>query len=188
MRSTRTTSRQRPLARVTGLGPHSAASGTPVSTALAIVTAPGGGERAVERGFGRPDLAETPERDRVHEVGLRLAGGVAGRHELLGRGRDRIGGGAERLRIGERGALAGKAGVPRPQANRVGGEPPELGDRRRRGADVAGGEQRLAPVERQIGARGVRDVEPLERASEQARRERQIVARQRPAAGRREVA
>ena len=47
----------------------------------------------------------------------------------------------------------------------------ELGDRaRRRRADVAGGEQRLAPVERQIGARRIRRVEPIERAAEQARR------------------
>jgi hypothetical protein len=35
MRSTRTTSRQRPLARVTGLGPHSAASGAIASTVFA---------------------------------------------------------------------------------------------------------------------------------------------------------
>ena len=84
MRSTRTTSRQRPLARVTGLGPHSAASGAPASTAFArrrSSRAPGGGERAVERGLAGADLAEPRERERVHRVGLRLAGGVARRRE-----------------------------------------------------------------------------------------------------------
>ena len=57
------------------------------------------------------------------------------------------------------------------------GEAAELVDRPRRGADVAGREQRLAPVERQLGARGIRGIEPIERAAEQARRERQVVAR-----------
>ena len=53
------------------------------------------------------------------------------------------------------------------------------------GADVAGGEQRLAPVERELGARRIRRVEPIERAAEQARRERQVVARERAPARRR---
>ena len=153
-----------------------------------IVRAPRGGERAVERGLAGADLAETRERERVHGVGLRLAGGVARRRQLVRRGRDRVGGGAQRLRIGEHGELAGEAGVPRAQAIRAAGEAAELGDRARRRADVAGGEQRLAPVEREIGARGIRRVEPIERASEQARRQRQVVARERPPAGRREIA
>ena len=84
MRSTRTTSRQRPLARVTGLGPQSAASGAPASTALARRRSPRAarrGERAVERGLAGADLAEPRQRMRVHGVRLRLAGGVAGRRE-----------------------------------------------------------------------------------------------------------
>ncbi len=122
MRSTRTTSRQRPLARVTGLGPHSAASGAPASTALArrrSCAAAGRGERAVERGLAGADLAEPRERERVHRVRLRFAGGVARRRQLVGRRRDRVGGGAQRLRIGEHGELAGEAGVPRAQALRA---------------------------------------------------------------------
>ena len=51
------------------------------------------------------------------------------------------------------------------------------------GPDVAGGEQRLAPVERELGARRIVGVEPIDRAAEQARRERQVVARERAAAG-----
>ena len=107
---------------------------------------------------------------------------------VVGRGRDRVGGGAQRLRIGEHGELAGEAGVPGAQAIRAAGEAAELVDRARRGADVAGGEQRLAPVEGQVGARRIGGVEPVERASEQARRQRQVVARQRAPARRREIA
>ena len=40
MRSTRTTSRHRPLARVTGLGPDNAASGAPASTAFTRRSSP----------------------------------------------------------------------------------------------------------------------------------------------------
>ena len=122
MRSTRTTSRQRPLARVTGLGPQSAASGAPASTAFARRRSPRaarGGERAVERRLAGADLAEPRERQRVHEVRLRLAGGVAQRRQLVGRGRDRVGGRAQRLRVGEHGELAGEAGVPGAQALRA---------------------------------------------------------------------
>src|SRR5204863_5206998 len=115
-----------------------------------VVPAPGGGEGAIERRLGGPDLAETREGNRVHEVGLRLAGGVAQRRERFGRGRDRVAGRAQRLWIGERGELTGEAGVPRPQALRVADEPAELVDRALRGTDVPGGEQRLAPVEGQV--------------------------------------
>src|SRR5439155_10617757 len=115
-----------------------------------VVPAPGGGERAIERRLGGPDLAETREGNRVHEMGLRLAGGVAQRRERFGRGRDRVAGGAQRLWIGERGELTGEAGMPRPQTLRVAGEPAELGDRALCGNHVTGGEQRLAPVEGEV--------------------------------------
>ena len=62
-------------------------------------------------------------------------------------------------------------------------EAPELINRLRRGADIAGGEQRLAPIERQVGARWVVHVEPVDGAAEQVRGDRQIVARQRPPSG-----
>src|SRR5206468_1636236 len=77
--------------------------------------------------------------------------------------------------------------VPRPQALRAAGEAAELGDRALCGTHVTGGEQRFAPVEGEIGAGGIGRVEPIERAAEQARRQRQVVARQRAPAGRRQV-
>ena len=156
--------------------------------AAPVAAAAGRGERPVERGLGRADLAEARQRERVHRVRLRLAGGVTGRRQLVGRGRNRVGGGAQRLRIGEDGELTGKAGVPGPQAVRTGGEPSELVDCTRCRADLASRQQRFAPVEGQIGAGRIGSVEPRERASEQARCERQVVARQRPPARRREVA
>ena len=78
--------------------------------------------------------------------------------------------------------------MPRAQAIRIGGEAAELGDRAHRGADVAGREQRLAPVERQIGARGIGRVEPRERAFQKTCRRRQVVARERPPARGRQMA
>src|SRR5439155_7248065 len=123
-----------------------------------VAPAPGGGEGAVERGLARADLAETGKGKRMHEVGLRFAGGVAQRRERFGGGRDRVAGRAQRLRIGERGELTGEAGVPRPQALRVAGEAAELVDRALCGTHVTGGEQCLAPVEGEIGARGIRGV------------------------------
>ena len=188
MRSTRTTSRQRPLARVTGLGPHSAASGAPASTALARRRSPAlraAASALIERRLAGADLAEPRQRLRVHGVRLRLAGGVAELRELLGGGGDRVGRGLQLLRRGQRGELAREAGVPGAQTR---------GSRRRtapsssiafgRRPDVAGREQRLAPVERELGARRIAGVEAIDRAAEQARRERRR-RRARARAGRR---
>ena len=191
MRSTRTTSRQRPLARVTGLGPHRAASGAFASTAFErrrSCARRAAASASVERGLARTDLAEPRERERVHRMRLRLAGPVACRRQLRGRGRDRVGRGTQRLRVGEHRELAGEARVPGAQAIRAAREAAELVERLCGGADVAGGEQGLAPVEGQVGTRRIGSVEPLERAPEQARRQRQIVARERPPPRRREVA
>ena len=84
--NTRMTSRHRPLARATGDGPHSAASGAMASTALAaptIVAAPSRGERAVQRGLARCDLTQRRHRSGVHELGMGDAGVVAvGREHL----------------------------------------------------------------------------------------------------------
>ena len=153
-----------------------------------VVCPAGGGQRLVEGRLAGADLAEPREREGVDQVPLRLAGGVTRRPELVGRGRDRVGRRAERLRIGEHGELAGEAGVPGTQAIGVGNEPRELGDRPGAGADVARLEQRLAPVERQVGARRIGLVEPIERTSEQACRRRQVVAPERSPPRRREVA
>ena len=191
MRSTRTTSRQRPLARVTGLGPHSAASGAPASTAFERRRSRARRAAASARSSAASQAPTLPRRASASactECAFASPAASPAAASAVGRGRDRVGGRAQRLRIGERGELAGEAGVPRAQARRVAGEAAELVDRPRRRADVAGGEQRLAPVEGQVGARGIRRVEPIERASEQARRQRQVVARERAPAGRREVA
>ena len=78
MRSTRTTSRQRPLARVTGLGPHSAATGAIGEhgvRAAAISGTARRGQRAIERRLAVADFAEPRERQRVNEVRLGFAGG-----------------------------------------------------------------------------------------------------------------
>jgi hypothetical protein len=53
----------------------------------------------------------------------------------------------------------------------------EFRDRVRCRADVAGGKQRFAPVEGEIGARGIGGIEPIEGAAEQVRRWRDVVAR-----------
>ena len=156
--------------------------------AAAIARAPRGGERLVERRLAGADLAELGEHQRVHGVRLRLARGVTGGRQRGGCGFHRLGAGAQRLRIGEHGELAAEAGVPRAQAIRIGGEAAELGDRAHRGADVAGREQRLAPVEREVGARGIGRVEPRERALQKTRRGRQVVARERPPARGRQMA
>src|SRR5262245_44054118 len=54
-------------------------------------------------------------------------------------------------------------------------------------SDRTGGEQRLATVELELGPRRIGLVEPVERPFQQARRQRQIVARQGAAAGSGEV-
>ena len=80
MRSTRTTSRQRPLARVTGLGPHRAAGGRLGEDGVgeaAVAGAAGRGEGGVERPLGGADLPEPLEREGVDVVRLGLAGEVA---------------------------------------------------------------------------------------------------------------
>ena len=124
--------------------------------AATISRAASRGERAIESRLARADLAETRQRLRVHEVRLRLAGCVAESGQRLGRCRDGVRRRMQRLRRGEHGELAREAGVPCAQSLRVGGEAAELVDRGRSGPDVAGGEQRLAPVEREIGARSGR--------------------------------
>ena len=100
----------------------------------------------------------------MHRVGLRLARSVTGGRQRGGRGLHRCGAGAQRLGIREHGELTAEAGVPGAQTIRIVGEASQLGDRAHRAADIAGREQRLAPVERQLGARGIGRIEPCERA------------------------
>jgi len=123
----------------------------------------------------------------VHRVRLRLARGVALRGELLRRLGDRVGRRLQSLRRRQHDELARVAGLPGAQSLGVRAEAIELGDRARRRTDVARREQRFAPIEREIGARGVVGVEPVDRAAEQVRRDRQIVARKRAAARCREA-
>ena len=190
MRSTRTTSRQRPLARVTGLGPQSAASGAPASTALARRRSPRAArrrERPVERRLARRRPCRAARAPcACTECAFASPAASPRAASARGRGRDRVGGRAQRLRVGEHGELAREAGVPGAQA--LASPPakrPSSAIAARRGTDVARREQRLAPVERELGARRVAGVEPVERAAEQARGERQVVARERAPARRR---
>ena len=118
---------------------------------------------------------------------LRLARGVTGGRQRGGCGFHRFGAGAQRLRIGEHGELALEAGVPRAQAVGIGDESAQLGNRAHRIGDVAGREQRLAPIEREVGARGIGRLEQGERALEKACRGRQVVTRERPSACGRQV-
>jgi hypothetical protein len=155
--------------------------------AAPIAGAPRRGQRPVERRLAGADLAESRERQRVHRMRLRLARAVAGRRQVRRRGGDCVDRGMERLRVGEHGELAGEARVPGAQPRRAGREAAELVERFRGRADVAGGEERLAPVERQVGATGIGRVEPIERAAEQACRGRQVVAPERPPSRRRKV-
>jgi hypothetical protein len=67
-------------------------------------------------------------------------------------------------------------------------EPVELGDRGRRRADVADGEERFAAVEDEVGSRRVVRREKVERPAEERRGARELVAIERPASGRGEAA
>jgi hypothetical protein len=143
---------------------------------------------AVECGLAGADLAEAHERVRVHGVCLRLALGIPDRGERLGGARHRLGRAVQRLRIGQDGQLAGEARVPGAQPIRRAGEPAELGHRGHPRADVAGREQRLAPVERQRGARGIVRIQQVERPPEQRCGARELVALEGPPPRRRERA
>src|SRR5262245_6115836 len=118
---------------------------------------------------------------------LGLPGGISSGGERLDRAADPRGGGAQRLRIGERREVSFEACVPRAQPLRVLDAATELGDRARGGAHLAGREQRFAPVERELGARLIVGLERVDRATEETGCERQVVARQRSPSGRAEV-
>src|SRR5581483_3085683 len=82
--------------------------------------------------------------------------------------------------------LAGEAGMPGAQSLRRCDEAAELGDGVRGRRDLARREQRLAPVEREIGARRVVGLEPGDRPPEQPGGARDVVARERAATRRAE--
>ena len=137
--------------------------------AAPISGATSGCERTVERSLARTDLAEPSQRLRMYEVRLGLTGCVAERRERLRRCCDRVGSRMQRLRRSKDRKLTSEAGVPRSQTLRIGDEATELLDRRRGRSDVSCGEQRLAPVERQVGTLRIFGIETIERAPEQAR-------------------
>ncbi len=183
MRSTRTTSRQRPLARVTGLGPHSAASGATASTALARRRSPARRAAASARSSAASQAPTLPSRASAgawtkcafaspaaspsaasssaaaataSAVACSACGAVSTVSwpaKQVCQARD-AGRGWSRRRRGD--------GIADPFPNACPREAPQLVDRRRRWTDVAGGEQRLAPVEREIGARGIVAVEAID--------------------------
>ena len=193
MRSTRTTSRQRPLARVTGLGPQSAASGAPASTALARRRSPARRAAASARSSAASQAPTLPRRasacactecalasPAASPSAASVAAAAATASAVACSAWDAV----STASWPAKQVCHGARGVPSRAAKRA-----ELVDRAAAaGPDVARGEQRLAPVERQVGARRIVGVEPVERAPEQARRERQVVARQRAPAGGGEVA
>ena len=174
MRSTRTTSRQRPLARVTGLGPQSAA--TRCAGEHGVRAAPVAARAAPPRARGRA----RPRTQRSCRAARARARAPSAPSPRPRRRRPRR---ASRRRppprpCSLRSACGSESTASWPlkqvcQARmplRDSVEARELGERVRRGPDVAGREQRLAPVERELGARGVGRVEAVERAPEQARR------------------
>ena len=59
--------------------------------APAIVSAPRGGKRSIERRLARADRTQARERERMHRVGLRLTRSIGRRGQCLRRGRDRVG-------------------------------------------------------------------------------------------------
>ena len=154
----------------------------------AVARAPRRRERAVERRFGCAEPAQARQRGGVNGVRLGLARGIARRRERRCGRRRRLRGGAQRLGVGEHGELRREARVPRAQALRARRETRELLHRPAREPDFARGEQRLAPIEREVGARRVGGVETLERAPDEVGREPQLVASQRHAPCRAQVA
>ena len=142
-----------------------------------------GGERQIERRLAGADLPEARERLRMDEESLRLAGGITERGQIPCRGADAVGGRLQRLRRGEHGELAREARVPGAQPGGVGGDATELVDGGAGQSHVARGQQRLAPVERQIGSLGSVRREPIDGAPEETRRQGHVVACERPTPG-----
>ena len=124
IRRTRTTSRQRPLARVTGLGPQSAARGRSARTASTRRRSSHGprrGERPVEGLLGGTDPAQAFEREGVDVVGPRLAAAVAHGAQDGGRRPDRRDDLGQALGLGEHREQALVGGVPGGPARRRSG-------------------------------------------------------------------
>ena len=156
--------------------------------AATVVRTASSGQRAVESRLAASYLTETRERQCMNEVTFRLAGRIVERRQLGGGRRHRVGSRVQRLRCGQYGELAAKAGVPSGQARvaigqGAAGEAAELGDCRLGRCDVSAREQGLAPVEREFGARGIVGDEPLERTAEQSGCYRRVVACERSSSG-----
>ena len=166
MRSSRTTSRHRPPARATGLGPNNAAIGRRAEhegDAPRVVGRAGRAQREVEHGFRFTDPAEAGEDPGPHLVRLRLTGAVAQRLEGRGsRGRGRVGveqrvgsGQADQLGFETRGPrreLGVRAGhalaAPRRAARRARRRPTRAGTRTRRSRARPGSRPRIREAPR----------------------------------------
>ena len=181
MRSTRTTSRQRPLARVTGLGPQSAASGAPGEHrvgAAAVARA----RRAAASAWSSAPRTRRPGRAGPAPARARRAPWPRRRRRRPRAGLD--GGAATASAVSRsRSGAVRTASWPAKQVCHAA----RRADRRRSAraastarratVDVARGEQRLAPVElRARRAPGRRASRRSSARPEQARRERQVVA------------
>ena len=159
MRSSRTTSRQRPPARVTGPGPHRAATGATPSTAMtrpAVVHRPGRAEGAVELGLALGDAAEAGQHPGQHEVGLGLAGPVVERGQRGGRVAGDPLGLPQPVGVGQRGALGGEARRPGLEAAVPVGQGGQLVQHGRRLDHRPRGEEGLGGQHGQLGAPGRR--------------------------------
>ena len=187
MRRRRTTSRQRPPARATGLGPNSAAWGAAPRTAVTrrrsstARAAPSARSSSTSASPTRPEAREQPG---PHLVGLGLAGPVAELLQHLRRaGRERLGA-HEPVGIGEPDELGLEALGPGAERGIVAGLGAQFLHERSRRRDVARREHALARDQQQVGTRGgVGLGEQRERAARERAGRGEVVAAERAIGG-----
>ncbi len=180
MRSTRTTSRQRPDAAGDWARPPERSDRRGDQHRIGPAPVAGGagcGQGAVERGLGFAHLTEAAEGPSVDGVSLGRADLVAQRVE---RGRRSRRGGAhldQALGLGEDAQLGGKGVGPRAEAGVAGRQGAQLRHRVDCRGTLAGGKQCLATVEQQRSARlTVALRQPLESATGEPDRGRKVIA------------
>ena len=152
MRCIRTTSRHRPPALGTGLGPHSAALGAAPSAAVICRWSPPcrAAISASKRSTSRvADPAESGPGARAHPVCLGQPRGIPATAELVDGALQSCVDLQQSLRVGVDDELAPVARRPRRQ--RLAGDAVEVVDERRTGGDVAGGKEGFAADEQQLG-------------------------------------
>ena len=159
MRRTRTTSRHRPLARVTGFGPQRAATGAPARIAVARRRSPARRAAASARSSDASHSAMRPSRAReAARTAWALASPAASSSSASCAAAASARSAVVRQRAGvaEVGQLAGEARRPRLEPRDPCGQVDELGHRTGGLGGVTHAEQGLAPVEEQLGPVGAR--------------------------------